>query len=82
MLMGTNCSKNCGMPQVHAINSDYKRSLLQGLELFRGVNADDVQEWLQNCSRRDLGEGELLRSPGEKNEHGFGVRSGSLNVHV
>lgn len=64
------------------MNSDYKRSLLEGLELFQGVKPDDVQELLQDCDRRDLGEGELLLSPGEKNEHVFIVLSGSLNVHV
>ncbi len=65
-----------------AINSDYKRSLLEGLELFQGVDADDVQELLQSCDRRDLEEGELLLSPGAKNEHVFIVLSGSVNVHV
>ena len=70
------------MSQSLAMNSDYKRSLLEGLELFRGVSPDDVQDLLQNCDRRDLGEGELLLSPGEKNEHVFIVLSGSLNVHV
>lgn len=70
------------MPQTLAINSDYKRSLLEGLELFQGVCADDVQELLQNCDRRDLAEGELLLSPGTKNEYVFIVLSGSVNVHV
>lgn len=70
------------MSQSLAINSDYKRSLLEGLELFRGVSADDVQDLLQRCDRRDVGEGELLLSPGEKNEYVFIVLSGSLNVHV
>ena len=70
------------MSQSLAMNSDYKRSLLEGLELFRGVSPDDVQDLLQNCERRDLGDGELLLSPGEKNEHVFIVLSGSLNVHV
>ena len=70
------------MSQAHAISSDYKRSLLQGLELFRGVDADDVQDLLQRCTRRDLGKGELLLSPDEKNEHVFIVLSGALNVHV
>jgi diguanylate cyclase (GGDEF)-like protein len=65
-----------------AINSDYKRSLLEGLELFQGVSADDVQELLQSCDRRDLAEGELLISPEKKNEYVFIVLSGSLNVHV
>jgi diguanylate cyclase (GGDEF)-like protein len=70
------------LSQSLAMNSDYKRSLLEGLELFRGVSPDDVQDLLQSCDRRDLGEGELLLSPGEKNEHVFIVLSGSLNVHV
>ena len=70
------------MSQSLAINSDYKRSLLEGLELFKGVSPDDVQDLLQNCGRRDLGDGEMLLSPGEKNEHVFVVLSGSLNVHV
>jgi diguanylate cyclase (GGDEF)-like protein len=65
-----------------AINSDYKRSLLEGLELFQGVHAEDVQELLQVCDRRDLDDGELLLSPGEKNEHVFIVLAGSVNVHV
>jgi diguanylate cyclase (GGDEF)-like protein len=70
------------LSQSLAMNSDYKRSLLEGLELFRGVSPDDVQDLLQSCDRRDLGDGELLLSPGEKNEHVFIVLSGSLNVHV
>lgn len=65
-----------------AINSDYKRSLLEGLELFRGVHADDIQELLQSCTRRDLDKGELLLLPGATNESVFVVLSGSLNVHV
>lgn len=68
--------------QLHLINSDYKRSLLEGLELFHGVRPDDVQELLQKCERRDIDEGDLLLSPGEKNEHVFIVLSGVLNVHV
>jgi diguanylate cyclase (GGDEF)-like protein len=68
--------------QTLAVNSDYKRSLLEGLELFQGVDADDIQGLLQNCDRRDIEEGELLLSPGEKNEHVFVVLSGSVNVHV
>lgn len=65
-----------------AINSDYKRTLLEGLELFRGVRADDVAELLQRCDRRDIAVGEQLLSPGEKNEHVYIVLSGSLSVHV
>lgn len=64
------------------LTSDYKKSLLAGLELFHGVDPDDVQELLQNCDRRDLNAGELLLSPGEKNENVYVVLSGILNVHV
>ena len=70
------------MPQSLAINSDYKRTLLDSLELFKGVRPDDVHELLQRCDRQDLAAGELLLSPGAKNEHVFIVLSGSLNVHV
>ena len=65
-----------------SINSDYKRSLLDSLELFKGVRPDDVQELLQSCTRRDLSEGELLLSPDGNNEYVFIVLSGRLNVHV
>jgi diguanylate cyclase (GGDEF)-like protein len=70
------------MQETLAINSDYKRSLFNSLDLFRGVRPDDVQNLLQSCDRRDLAEGELLLSPGERNEHVFIVLSGSVNVHV
>ncbi len=70
------------MPGSLAINSDYKRSLLDSLELFKGVQPDDVHELLQRCDRRDLAAGELLLSPGARNEHVFIVLSGSLNIHV
>ena len=70
------------MQETLAINSDYKRSLFHSLDLFRGVSPDDVQQLLQRCDRRDLAEGQMLLSPGEKNEHVFIVLSGSVNVHV
>lgn len=70
------------MAEFLSINSDYKRSLLEGLDLFQGVEPDDVQDLLQRCDRRDLATGELLLSPGEKNEHVYIVLSGSVNVHV
>ena len=65
-----------------AINSDYRRSLLEGLELFKGVSPNDVHALLTKCDRRDLAKGELLLSPGAKNEHVFIVLAGSVNVHV
>ena len=73
---------NSGMPNSLQINSDYKRTLLEGLELFRDVDADDVQMLLQACDRRDIETGEQLLAPGDKNEHVYIVLSGSLSVHV
>ena len=70
------------MQESLATNSDYRRSLLEGLELFKGVYPNDIHELLQRCDRRDIAAGELLLSPGAKNEHVFIVLSGSLNVHV
>ncbi|MGI9205524.1 MAG: diguanylate cyclase [Woeseiaceae bacterium] len=64
------------------VTSDYKKSLLAGLELFQGVQPDDVQALLQDCDRLDLDTGELLLSPGKKNENVYVVLSGALNVHV
>ncbi len=70
------------MLQPIAASSDYRRSLLEGLELFRGVEPADVKELLQRCHRRDLGEGEVLLSPGMKNDRIYVILSGSLNIHV
>jgi diguanylate cyclase (GGDEF)-like protein len=69
-------------PVVEQINSDYQRSLLAGLDLFRDVRPDDVQELLQECERRDILMGEVLLSPDSPNENVFIVLSGALNVHV
>jgi len=65
-----------------ATSSDYRRALLEGLELFNGVFPDDIHELLELCDRRDVSAGELLLSPGARNEYVFIVLSGSLNVHV
>jgi diguanylate cyclase (GGDEF)-like protein len=73
---------NNRMQESLAVNSDYKRTLLHSLDLFKGVYPDDIHELLQRCDRRDIVGGELLLSPAEKNEHVFVVLSGSLNVHV
>jgi len=65
-----------------ATNSDYKRSLLNSLDLFKGVLPDDVHALLQRCDRRDIEEGEILLTPSDKNDYVFIVLSGGLNVHV
>lgn len=63
-------------------NSDYQRSLLEGLELFHGVCPDDVQNLLQKCDRTDIDDGDILLSPGTPNEYVYVVLSGRLQVHV
>ncbi|WP_082990044.1 GGDEF domain-containing protein [Woeseia oceani] len=68
--------------RVPPINSDYQRSLLAGLDLFHGVSPDKIQGLLQQCERRDVGTGELLLSPGSRNEYVFVVLSGLLDVRV
>ena len=65
-----------------AINSDYKPSLLDSLELFKGVMPEDVQMLLQRCDRLDISEGEILLTPSDENSHVFIVLSGSLNIHL
>ena len=55
-------AKDSALPSTLAINSDYKRSLLEGLELFHGVDPNDVQDALQRCDRRDIAAAELLLS--------------------
>jgi diguanylate cyclase (GGDEF)-like protein len=75
-------SDNSFMQESLSINSDYKRSLLDSLQLFNGVYPDDIQSLLQRCERRDIERGETLLSPDKRNENVFIVLSGSLNVHV
>lgn len=71
------------MPEAaRTTDTDYQRTLLAGLTLFRGVCSDDVAALLRNCERTDIGAGEILLSPGHDNENVFVVLSGRLNVHV
>jgi diguanylate cyclase (GGDEF)-like protein len=70
------------LAQTAAINTDYRRTLLGGLELFRGVNPDEISAYLADCDRRDLAAGDILLAPGKHNDHVFIVLSGCLTVHV
>ncbi|MDH4108255.1 MAG: GGDEF domain-containing protein [Gammaproteobacteria bacterium] len=64
------------------VDSDYQRLLLEALDLFRGVEADEVHALLQRCERRDLSTGEILLSPDSPNESVYIVLSGRLDVRV
>jgi len=68
--------------QQASTNSDYQRSLLSGLDLFRGVRPDDVQKLLRKCGRADLAASEVLLSPGQRNQNVYVVLSGELRVHI
>ena len=70
------------MQESLSISSDYKRSLLDSLQLFKGVYPDDIQSLLQRCERRDIAGGETLLSPDERNDNVFILLSGSVNIHV
>ena len=71
------------MPEAaRTTDTDYQRTLLAGLTLFRGVCPNDVTALLQKCERTDIAAGEILLSPGHVNEYVFVVLSGRLNVHV
>jgi diguanylate cyclase (GGDEF)-like protein len=65
-----------------ALDSDFKRSLLQSIALFRGVEPDTIGDLLPRCARIDVAEGELLLSPQRPNRCVYVVLSGRLAVHV
>lgn len=64
------------------LDSDYRRSLLDGLDLFRGVEPEELQDLLPRCGRQDVPAGDLLLSPGTENEYVYVVLSGELHVRV
>lgn len=63
-------------------NSDYQRTLLSGLDLFRGVMPDDVHALLLDCERLDIVAGDTLLSPGQTNDNVYIVLCGQLTVHI
>jgi diguanylate cyclase (GGDEF)-like protein len=65
-----------------AIDSDLRRTLLQSIALFRGVEPDAVADLLPRCGRIDVAEGEVLLSPHRANRCIYVVLSGRLAVHL
>ena len=66
----------------HAVDSDFKRTLLQSIALFRGVEPDTVADLLPRCGRVDVAEGDVLLSPHRVNRCVYVVLSGRLAVHL
>jgi diguanylate cyclase (GGDEF)-like protein len=67
---------------LNAIDTDFKRSLLNGIALFRGVDPELIADLLPRCGRIDVGRGQLLLSPDRENYCVYVVLSGQLAVHL
>ena len=66
----------------HGIDSDFKRSLLNSIALFRGVDSEPIADLLPRCGRIDVAQGQVLLSPERKNDCVYVVLSGRLAVHL
>ena len=66
----------------YKIDSDFKRTLLQSIALFRGVDPGVVGDLLPQCGRIDVAEGEVLLAPDRVNRCVYVVLSGRLEVHL
>jgi two-component system cell cycle response regulator len=64
------------------IDSDFKRSLLESIALFRGVDPEAITDLLPQCGRIDVARGQLLLSPERDNHCVYVVLSGQLTVHL
>jgi diguanylate cyclase (GGDEF)-like protein len=67
---------------VYGIDTDFRRSLLQGIALFRGIDADSLSDLLPQCGRIDVSAGLVLLSPERENHCVYVVLSGRLSVHL
>jgi len=66
----------------YSIDSDFKRSLLRSIELFKDVEPESISELLSQCGRVDIEKGQLLLSPDRPNDSVYIVLSGQLQVHL
>jgi len=64
------------------IDTDFRRSLLQGIALFRGIDAESMSDLLPQCGRIDVQEGHVLLSPERENHCVYVVLSGRFSVHL
>lgn len=71
-----------GIPEGTLSDSDFKRSLLNSIGLFRGVEPESIADLLQRCGRVDVGPGHVLLSPEKENHCVYIVLSGELRVHL
>ena len=66
----------------HGSDSDFTRSLLKSIALFRGVDPDEIADLLPQCGRIDVDEGAVVLSPHRPNRCVYVVLSGRLEVHL
>jgi diguanylate cyclase (GGDEF)-like protein len=66
----------------YGIDTDFRRSLLQGIALFRGIDAESIADLLPQCGRIDIQEGQVLLAPQRENHCVYVVLSGRLSVHL
>jgi two-component system cell cycle response regulator len=69
-------------PLAYDIDTDFRRSLLQGIALFRGIDTDSISDLLPQCGRMDVKDGHVLLSPERENHCVYVVLSGRLTVHL
>lgn len=66
----------------YRIDTDFRRSLLQSIALFRGIDAEGLADLLPQCGRIDIAEGDVLLSPQRPNRCVYVILSGRLTVHL
>jgi diguanylate cyclase (GGDEF)-like protein len=66
----------------YSVDTDFRRSLLQGIALFRGIDTESMTDLLPQCGRIDANEGQVLLSPERENHCVYVVLSGRLSVHL
>src|SRR5262245_5764668 len=66
----------------YGIDTDFRQSLLQGIALFRGIDAESMSDLLPQCGRIDVKEGHVLLSPERENHCVYVILSGRLSVHL
>ena len=75
-----------GIPKLgslaYEIDTDFRRSLLQSIALFRGMDIDGISDLLPQCGRIDVQKGEVVLSPERENHCVYVVLSGRLTVHL
>jgi len=64
------------------LDTDFKRSLLNSIALFRKVEPEEVADLLSACGRLDIEKGRTLLSPTIENRCVYVVLSGELAVHI